>query len=50
MGDPAVNRKRFMQCVTAACMIMRRELFLTLSGLDEDYMKRKPLGKLTKAG
>ncbi len=37
-NDPAVTRKRFMQCVTAACMIMRRELFLTLSGFDEGYM------------
>jgi GT2 family glycosyltransferase/tetratricopeptide (TPR) repeat protein/glycosyltransferase involved in cell wall biosynthesis len=34
----AVTRKRFMQCVTAACMIMRKELFHTLSGFDEGYV------------
>ena len=34
----AVTRKRFMQCVTAACMIMRRDLFHTLSGFDEGYV------------
>jgi tetratricopeptide (TPR) repeat protein len=37
-NDPAVTRKRFMQCVTAACMIMRRELFHALSGFDEGYV------------
>ncbi|HTY21341.1 MAG TPA: glycosyltransferase [Geobacteraceae bacterium] len=34
----AATRKRFMQCVTAACMIIRRELFETLSGFDEGYV------------
>ena len=34
----AVTKKRFMQCVTAACMIIRRELFHSLSGFDEGYV------------
>jgi len=37
-NDPAVTRKRFMQCVTAACMIIGRELFHALSGFDEGYV------------
>jgi GT2 family glycosyltransferase/Tfp pilus assembly protein PilF/glycosyltransferase involved in cell wall biosynthesis len=37
-NDPAVTRKRFMQSVTAACMIMRRELFQKMNGFDEGYM------------
>ena len=37
-NSPAVTRKRFMQCVTAACMMLRRELFTTLSGFDEGYV------------
>ncbi|WP_052263250.1 glycosyltransferase [Geobacter pickeringii] len=35
---PAVNRKRFMQCVTAACMLVKRELFAELDGFDEGYV------------
>jgi len=35
---PAVNRKRFMQCVTAACMLVKRELFTELGGFDEGYL------------
>lgn len=34
---PAVNRKRFMQCVTAACMLVKREVFQQLGGFDEGY-------------
>lgn len=37
-GDaPAANRKRFMQCVTAACMLVSRQLFSELGGFDEQY-------------
>ncbi|RNC65998.1 MAG: glycosyltransferase, partial [Desulfuromonadales bacterium] len=35
---PAVNRKRFMQCVTAACMLAKREVFQELGGFDEGYV------------
>ncbi|ANA41219.1 hypothetical protein A2G06_14230 [Geobacter anodireducens] len=35
---PAVNRKRFMQCVTAACMLVKQELFAELGGFDEGYV------------
>lgn len=35
---PAVNRKRFMQCVTAACMLVKGELFAELGGFDEGYV------------
>jgi len=34
---PAVNRQRFMQCVTAACMLIKREVFQELDGFDEGY-------------
>ncbi|BET59406.1 glycosyltransferase [Geobacter sp. 60473] len=34
----AVNRKRFMQCVTAACMLVKQELFAELGGFDEGYV------------
>jgi glycosyltransferase involved in cell wall biosynthesis/ubiquinone/menaquinone biosynthesis C-methylase UbiE/Tfp pilus assembly protein PilF len=37
-NDPAVSKKRFMQCVTAACMIVRKELFNDLRGFDEGYV------------
>jgi GT2 family glycosyltransferase/Flp pilus assembly protein TadD/glycosyltransferase involved in cell wall biosynthesis len=32
------NRKRFMQCVTAACMLVRHEVHSELNGLDEAYV------------
>ena len=35
---PAANKKRFMQCVTAACMLVKREVFSELKGFDEAYM------------
>ena len=34
---PAVNKKRLMQCVTAACMLVSRQFFLDLGGFDEHY-------------
>jgi len=37
-GDaPAVNKKRFMQCVTAACMLVSKQLFSELGGFDEQF-------------
>ena len=35
---PAANRKRFMQCVTAACMMIKRQVFEELNGFDEAYV------------
>jgi GT2 family glycosyltransferase/tetratricopeptide (TPR) repeat protein len=35
---PAANKKRFMQCVTAACMLVKREIFTELNGFDEAYV------------
>lgn len=35
---PAANKKRFMQCVTAACMLVKREVFSELKGFNEAYM------------
>jgi GT2 family glycosyltransferase/MoaA/NifB/PqqE/SkfB family radical SAM enzyme/Tfp pilus assembly protein PilF/glycosyltransferase involved in cell wall biosynthesis len=35
---PAVNRKRFMQCVTAACMLIGKDLFDRLRGFDENFI------------
>jgi GT2 family glycosyltransferase len=35
---PAVNKHRDFQAVTAACMLVPRELFLSLGGLDESFI------------
>jgi GT2 family glycosyltransferase len=34
---PAVNRRRELQCVTAACMAVRRQVFEAIGGFDEGY-------------
>lgn len=34
---PVVNRRRELQCVTGACMAVRRDTFLALDGFDEGY-------------
>ncbi|GAB4361718.1 MAG: hypothetical protein Kow00128_00770 [Deltaproteobacteria bacterium] len=36
-NDPAVVRKRAMRCVTASCMLVRKEMFLALGGFDEGF-------------
>jgi len=35
---PAVNRKRFMQSVTGACMLIENKLFQNLGGFDENFI------------
>lgn len=35
---PAVNKKRFMQCVTGACMLISKTVFEELGGFDESYL------------
>ncbi len=35
---PHVNKQRFFQAVTAACMLVRRTTFVELGGFDEDYV------------
>lgn len=34
---PAVNRRRFLKAVTAACMLVKSEVFRDLGGFDEGY-------------
>jgi glycosyltransferase involved in cell wall biosynthesis len=34
---PAVNRRRELQCVTGACMAVRRTVFAAIGGFDEGY-------------
>jgi GT2 family glycosyltransferase len=37
-GHPAVNRSRRYPAVTAACMLLRRELFLEMGGFDTTFL------------
>ncbi|MBE6440996.1 MAG: glycosyltransferase [Desulfovibrio desulfuricans] len=37
-ASPLVNRRRFFQIITAACMVMRRSLFLEAGLFDEHYI------------
>jgi GT2 family glycosyltransferase len=36
---PKVNARREMNCVTGACLLTRRKLWVKLGGLDEDYTR-----------